>query len=69
MLCAVQAHESSGLQTLCGDAVQTCRPDLNAQLNPMQPMFRSAPEMLWGAKCTEKADIYSFGEAAEVVIR
>lgn len=21
----------------------------------------SAPEMLWGAKCTEKADIYSFG--------
>lgn len=21
----------------------------------------SAPEMLWGAKCTEKVDIYSFG--------
>lgn len=23
--------------------------------------FRAAPEMLWGARCTEKADIYSFG--------
>ena len=22
---------------------------------------RSAPEMLWGSKCTEKADIYSYG--------
>ncbi|KAI7837018.1 hypothetical protein COHA_009096 [Chlorella ohadii] len=21
----------------------------------------SAPEMLWGAKCTERADVYSFG--------
>lgn len=23
---------------------------------------RAAPEILWGERCTEKADIYSFGE-------
>lgn len=25
---------------------------------------RAAPEMLWGERCTEKADIYSFGASA-----
>ena len=28
--------------------------------HPRRP-GRSAPEMLWGARCTEKADIYSYG--------
>ena len=27
----------------------------------LSPACRAAPEMLWGERCTERADIYSYG--------
>ncbi len=32
-----------------------------APSTPSPPARRAAPELLWGARCTERADIYSFG--------
>ena len=37
-------------------------PHTHPPTRPPPPHYaRSAPEMLWGARCTEKADIYSYG--------
>lgn len=68
---------NDGLAAACSRAdglhVSSCRwrnvqSALLATVLLVTSLLRSAPEMLWGAKCTEKADIYSFGACCKAAM-